>query len=114
VAAHPAVFVTLTAPSFGPVHARPVRTHTCADRSRCGTHPERLIHACWALGADPAYTSLRRWAHMLGFGGHFLTKARRYSVRFAGPASPYRRGQDTGPDHGPIRAGRSSRTPPRR
>ena len=40
VAAHPAVFVTLTAPSFGPVHTRPVRTHTCADRSRCSCRPE--------------------------------------------------------------------------
>ncbi len=47
-----------------------------------GTHPERLINACWAIGADPGYASLRRWAHMLGFGGHFLTKARRYSIRF--------------------------------
>ena len=28
------------------------------------------------------YAGLRRWAHMLGFGGHFLTKARRYSVTF--------------------------------
>ena len=35
VATHPAVFATFTAPSFGPVHARPVRQHTCADRSRC-------------------------------------------------------------------------------
>src|SRR6185437_8743473 len=33
VASHPAVFATFTAPSFGPVHARPVRQHTCADRS---------------------------------------------------------------------------------
>jgi hypothetical protein len=40
VATHPAVFVTLTAPSFGPVHTRPVRTHTCADRSRCTCRPE--------------------------------------------------------------------------
>ena len=47
-----------------------------------GTHPERLIAACWRLGHHPDYTSLRRWAHMLGFGGHFLTKARRYSIRF--------------------------------
>ena len=39
-----------------------------------GTHPERLIHACWELGVHPGYASLRRWAHMLGFGGHFLTK----------------------------------------
>ncbi|WP_435151044.1 replication initiator [Micromonospora aurantiaca (nom. illeg.)] len=28
------------------------------------------------------YARLRRWAHMLGYGGHFLTKARRYSVTF--------------------------------
>jgi hypothetical protein len=34
------VFVTLTAPSFGPVHTRPVRQHTCADRSRCTCRPE--------------------------------------------------------------------------
>jgi hypothetical protein len=47
-----------------------------------GTHPERLIAACWKTGAEPGYTGLRRWAHMLGFGGHFLTKARCYSVRF--------------------------------
>ena len=33
VAGHPAVFATFTAPSFGPVHARPVRLHTCTDRS---------------------------------------------------------------------------------
>ena len=25
---------------------------------------------------------LRAWAHMLGYGGHFLTKSRRYSVTF--------------------------------
>ena len=72
-----------------------------------GTHPERLIHTCWTLGADPAYTSLRRWAHMLGFGGHFLTKARRYSLRFADLRQAritYRRSHDTGPSNGPIRA----------
>src|SRR6266568_6271044 len=71
-----------------------------------GTHPERLIHACWTLGADPGYVSLRRWAHMLGFGGHFLTKARRYSVRFRDLREArisYRRSQDPGPEHGPIR-----------
>ena len=70
-----------------------------------GTHTERLIDACWSLGADPA-TRLRRWAHMLGFGGHFLTKARRYSVTFRDLRQAritYRRGQDPGPEHGPIR-----------
>ena len=54
----------------------------------------------------PGLRSLRRWAHMLGFGGHFLTKARRYSLRFADLRQAritYRRSQDTGPEHGPIR-----------
>jgi hypothetical protein len=43
---------------------------------------------------------------MLGFGGHFLTKARRYSLRFSDLRQArisYRRRQDTGPEHGPIR-----------
>ncbi|MEO3776310.1 replication initiator [Micromonospora sp. B11E3] len=47
-----------------------------------GTHPERLIDACWTLGQHRDWQQLRRWAHMLGFGGHFLTKSRRYSVTF--------------------------------
>ncbi len=70
-----------------------------------GTHPERLIHACWTLGRHPDHTSLRRWAHMLGFGGHFLTKARRYSITFHDLRQAriiYRRTHDTGPEHRPI------------
>src|SRR5262249_22367181 len=70
-----------------------------------GTHPERLIHACWILAAHPDYVSLRRWAHMLGFGGHFLTKARRYSVTLTSMRQAriaYRRHQDTGPEHRPL------------
>jgi hypothetical protein len=47
-----------------------------------GTHTERLIEACWKVGKPESWQSLRRWAHMLGFGGHFLTKSRRYSVTF--------------------------------
>ena len=71
-----------------------------------GTHPERLIHACWKLGSHPDYAGLQRWAHMLGFGGHFLTKARHYSVTFGELRAAricYRRTQDTGPEHQPIR-----------
>ena len=44
-------------------------------------------------------------AHMLGFGGHFLTKGRHYSVTFAALRAAritYRRAQDPGPEHGPI------------
>ena len=35
VATHPAVFATFTAPSFGPVHTRPVRLHTCTGKAHC-------------------------------------------------------------------------------
>ena len=43
-----------------------------------------LIETCWRLGAIPelAQLGLRRWAHMLGFGGHFATKSRTYSTTF--------------------------------
>ena len=54
-------------------------------------HPDTLISACRDLGANPhdskteeherwatTYSKLRRWVHMLGFGGHFTTRSRRY------------------------------------
>jgi hypothetical protein len=54
-----------------------------------------LVDACWRLGrpgsdldedeaaknsARLSYRRLQRWAHMLGFGGHFSTKSRQYST----------------------------------
>jgi len=71
-----------------------------------GSHTERLIYACWKLGQDLDYRGLHRWAHMLGFGGHFLTKGRHYSVTFGDLRAVrifYRRSQTTGPEHGTIR-----------
>ena len=46
------------------------------------THQGRLIGACLKIGAHPHedYRALRRWAHMLGYRGHFATKSRRYST----------------------------------
>jgi hypothetical protein len=45
-------------------------------------HVAELVRACLELGARPslARLRLRKWAHMLGFGGHFSTKSRRYST----------------------------------
>jgi hypothetical protein len=45
-------------------------------------HVTELVRACWELGGRPALVGLRlrKWAHMLGFGGHFSTKSRRYST----------------------------------
>jgi hypothetical protein len=61
---------------------------------RGDSHQLRQLTACWYLGEPPlsCYTSeqqqawaqgwgrLQRWAHMLGYGGHFATKSRCYSV----------------------------------
>jgi hypothetical protein len=46
------------------------------------THQGRLISACLKIGHHPHedYKALRRWAHMLGYRGHFATKSRRYST----------------------------------
>jgi hypothetical protein len=51
---------------------------------RCSAHYRAMITTAWELGGrqatgDPRF---RQWAHMLGYGGHFLTKSRRYSVTF--------------------------------
>ncbi|MEU1761365.1 replication initiator [Micromonospora sp. NPDC005652] len=65
-----------------------------------GSHAERLIDACWMLGTPRDWRRLRRWAHMLGFGGHFLTKSRRYSITFAllrNQRVVFRRAQTSGP-----------------
>jgi hypothetical protein len=45
-------------------------------------HVAELVRACLELGARPGLgrLRLRKWAHMLGFGGHFSTKSRRYST----------------------------------
>jgi hypothetical protein len=61
-----------------------ITAHTISHYAAAPTHQGRLIRACWKLGANPhpAFKALRRWAHMLGYRGHFLTKSRRYSVTF--------------------------------
>jgi hypothetical protein len=106
VAAYLAKYATKSTEATGHISRRltPDTIDIYADPD--GTHAERLIDACWTLGRDPAYRSLRRWAHMLGFGGHFLTKARRYSLTFRilrDARQLYRRTQTPGPEHGPIR-----------
>jgi hypothetical protein len=90
----------------------------CPD---CGTHtryaacPVCVAERQSSLDAEstePAtsnpYARLRRWAHMLGFGGHFLTKARRYSITFQllrDTRVNFRRHEDQADEHpGTIRA----------
>ncbi|MFI8265037.1 replication initiator [Streptomyces sp. NPDC085665] len=45
-------------------------------------HAARMIRTAWTLGSrdDLKHLNLRKWAHMLGFRGHFSTKTRAYST----------------------------------
>ncbi|MDO0926016.1 replication initiation protein [Streptomyces sp. TG1A-8] len=45
-------------------------------------HVRQMIRTCWELGRLPEFADLKlwKWAHMLGFRGHFSTKSRSYSV----------------------------------
>ena len=68
----------------------PWTCHDCGTRTRYAACPVCVAERQACLDAKPTnttaptnpYARLRRWAHMLGYGGHFLTKARRYSITF--------------------------------
>ena len=47
--------------------------------------PRQLAKTAWAMGADPRFDELklRQHAHTFGFGGHFISKSRNWSVDFA-------------------------------
>nr|WSS64890.1 zinc finger-like domain-containing protein [Streptomyces sp. NBC_01177] len=60
----------------GTGQARPLPRLTVARLVR------QMIRTCWELGKLPEFAHLKlwKWAHMLGFRGHFSTKSRRYST----------------------------------
>jgi hypothetical protein len=61
-----------------------IRHRSEIDALRCSAHHKRMAATAWDLGSKKATGDirLRLWAHTLGYGGHFLTKSRRYSVTF--------------------------------
>ncbi|MEU6645488.1 replication initiator [Saccharomonospora sp. NPDC046836] len=63
---------------------RPIRSQLDIDLLKVTPHHKRMIQTAWDLGDLPLYEdlNLRRWAHMLAFRGHFLTKSRAYSTTF--------------------------------
>jgi hypothetical protein len=63
---------------------RPIRDGAHIVHLDVSPHHRRIIATVWDLGGREQYArlNLRRWAHMLGFRGHFLTKSRRYSTTF--------------------------------
>ncbi|WP_420037921.1 replication initiator protein RepSA [Streptomyces sp. cg28] len=80
VASYVAKYATKAAETTGTVDRRIGELAELDRLPQLPTHTRRLIEACWDL--DDAYPDrmLARWAHMLGFRGHFSTKSRRYST----------------------------------
>jgi hypothetical protein len=72
---------TLDAPGLP---ARPVKLQAQITALHCSGHYKRMMHTAWNLASTQATSDprIRRAAHGLGWGGHFLTKSRRYSVTF--------------------------------
>jgi hypothetical protein len=64
--------------------AQRLRHQVDIEHLRCPAHQKRMIATAWRLGSKrcTGQARFRAWAHMLGYGGHFLTKSRRYSVTF--------------------------------
>lgn len=83
VAAYLAKYATKSTEITGHTSARLTADTVDLYADPDGSHTERLIDACWRLGRDRRWRRLRLWAHMLGFGGHFLTKSRTYSITFS-------------------------------
>ncbi|MFI8370974.1 replication initiator [Streptomyces sp. NPDC085466] len=71
-------------------HGTPLPCTTCdgtgqarpLPRLAVARHVRQMIRTCWELGRLPEFADLKlwKWAHMLGFRGHFSTKSRRYST----------------------------------
>ncbi|WP_113705647.1 replication initiator [Nonomuraea lactucae] len=81
VAAYIAKYATKAAECVGTLDRR---IHTLDELALypLREHARRLIAECLRLGALDDLVDLRltKWAHMLGFRGHFSTKSRRYST----------------------------------
>jgi hypothetical protein len=81
VANYIAKYATKTISAQGVPGMRIRREADIADL-RCPAHYRAMITTAWQLGGTRHDARFRAWAHMLGYGGHFLTKSRRYSVTF--------------------------------
>jgi hypothetical protein len=81
VASYLAKYATKATEPVGVLPAK-ITTDNAAIYADPRTHQGRLIRACLKLGGHPHddFKALRRWAHMLGYRGHFATKSRRYST----------------------------------
>jgi hypothetical protein len=87
VVAYLAKYATKSTEAVGGISAR-ITPDSIGVYGDPKSHLGRLIAAAWTVGDVPAlpvyheFLRLRRWAHMLGYGGHFTTRSRRYSTTF--------------------------------
>lgn len=81
IASYLAKYATKSTESVGLPPGR-ITPENASAFATASTHQGRLIRACLRVGAHPNedFRALRRWAHMLGYRGHFATKSRRYST----------------------------------
>jgi hypothetical protein len=81
VAGYIAKYATKGAESTGALHHR-IRSLAHLELLPMRDHVRTMVATSWELGGLKQYENLglRRWAHMLGFRGHFSTKSRRYST----------------------------------
>jgi len=84
VAGYIAKYATKATESFGSGLDRRLSADDLDRLDGLPAHVAELVRAAWELGGRPELKGLRlrAWAHMLGFGGHWSTKSRRYSTTF--------------------------------
>jgi hypothetical protein len=84
VAGYVAKYATKATESFGSGLDRRLTGDDLEHLDRLPAHVAELVRAAWDLGGRPELEGLRlrQSAHMLGFGGHWSTKSRRYSTTF--------------------------------
>jgi hypothetical protein len=84
VAGYIAKYATKATESFGAGLDRRISADDLDHLDRLPAHVAELVRAAWKLGGHSELDRLRlrAWAHMLGFGGHWSTKSRRYSTTF--------------------------------
>jgi hypothetical protein len=84
VAGYIAKYATKATESFGAGLDRRIGVDDLDHLGELPAHIGELVRAAWELGGRPELerVRLRPWAHMLGFGGHWSTKSRRYSTTF--------------------------------
>jgi hypothetical protein len=82
VAGYIAKYATKATESFGAGLACRLHDGDLDHLDQLPAHVAELVRACWELGGRSELEGLRlrAWAHMLGFGGHWSTKSRRYST----------------------------------